>query len=246
MKKKFKKNLTFLLWFAVFCILIPNLALTVLRTEKAADIFAPVEIASYTQFLVLQWTPFWAAYLAYRRQLRYGDFSVLPALGYVLAGTLFMIRTDFVTTAVRGLTIGLLLVPECFAFLKKLPKKGFWGGIRASRKLLKCFFFWEITTLCIIHIANVGTQGIAVPLILIPLPAILIVSSFKQLNEKPVRFGGVLCLLFMMAVTAYLCTFGPMVPFRIYFLLIMLGGYAGFFLLQLIYHADRWTRKKEK
>ncbi len=246
MKQKTRKNLHFALYFTVFCILIPNLFLTLLQLEKASEYFAPVEIASHSRFFVLEWTPFWAVYLAYRRLHKQGKFSPLPALGYVLASTILMLRCDFLSFAIRAYTIILMLAMESFALLKKLPKKGFLGGVRANRKLLRTFFFWEIATLSIMHISCVGMMAIALPLILIPVPAMLLVSAFRQLNDKPPKFGGILGILAMLPVTIWLCSIGPMAPYKLYFLLIMLGGYGMFFFLQLIYHADRWTKKKTK
>ena len=82
------------------------------------------------------------------------------------------------------------------------------------------------------------------PLILIPVPGILLISAFRQLNDKPPRAGGILCLLAMVPVTVWLCSTGPMALYKLYFLLIMLGGYVMFFLLQLIYHADRFKKAK--
>ena len=133
-------------------------------------------------------------------------------------------------------------VKDYIALLKKHPKKGFLSGIRANRKLLRAFFFWEIATLSIIHISCLGMQAIMMPLILIPVPGILLISAFTQLNDKPPRAGGILCLLAMVPVTVWLCTTGPMALYKLYFLLIMLGGYVMFFLLQLIYHADRFKK----
>jgi hypothetical protein len=171
-----------------------------------------------------------------------GYAALFEVLGYVLASTILMLQCEFLSFAMRACTVGLLLAMESFALLKKLPKKGFLGGIRANRKLLRAFFFWEIATLSIIHISCLGMQAIMVPLILIPIPGILLISAFTQLNDKPPRAGGILCLLAMVPVTVWLCSTGPMALYKLYFLLIMLGGYVMFFLLQLIYHAD-WFKK---
>ena len=244
MKHHIRKNLHFIVYFTVSCILVPSLVLSLLQLEAVSKHFAPVEIMSYSRFFALEWTPFWAVYLAYRRQQKKGSFSPLPVLGYVLSAAIMMLQCDFLSFPILACNVGLLLTMESFALLKKLPKKGFLSGIRANRKLLRAFFFWEIATLSIIHISCLGMQAIVMPLILIPVPGILLISAFRQLNDKPPRAGGILGILAMVPVTVWLCSIGPMALYKLYFLLIMLGGYVMFFLLQLIYHADRFKKTK--
>ncbi len=244
MKRYLKQNGKYLLFLTGMCALIPHVMLHLIRLQAGSDVFAPVELEAYSLFFAREWVPFWAAYICYHRQQKFDDISFLPLLCTALILPTYLSCCDVKTVQAMALILPLLLLQESLGLLKKLEtsEKQILAGLSRNRGMLRAFFFWTITVPCIAHICCAWIHATIVPLIFLPVPALLLFGAHRQLKDQPPTRGGILGILVMLPVTWWLVTSGPMAGFADYHLAIWLCGYLVFLLFQEIYHMDRWGR----
>lgn len=247
MKNTARNSLKYLLWIVVLCGVIPHAALSIIQALSASEAFSPAELDSYKRFFTREWMPFWAAFLSYRGQQKTDDVSALYVLSTSAVIATFLPRCDRQTVMAMALVLPLTLFLEMFALLKKADasENVILAGLAADRGMLRTFFFWTVVIPCLAHISCAWMQGIVVPLILLPVPAALLVGSWRQLKEQPPTLGGIVAVLLMLPITCVLAATGPMENFKLYHLMIFMAGYILFFLFQGVYHMDRWCRVRK-
>lgn len=243
MKWNVRKNLNYLLLMTAMCSLIPHAVLAIVQAKVHAETMIPARAENIILFFICEWTPFWAVFIAYLRQEKMDDASLLPMLGFaaVIASCVPVCEKKQIMVLV--LTIPLLLTVECFAFLKRWDdsKNVLLKGIAANRSLQRAFFFWSVAIFAMIHIACAPFRVTVVnPLPFLPVAGILVAVGFRKLNNLPPTMGGIAGLVVLMTVSLILATSGPMAFYKQYFIAIILCGYGAFFLLQIIYHMDHW------
>lgn len=246
-----KNNRKHLLLLLVFGGLIPHVGLCLLQIASASESWAPVEIQSYSNFLVCEWVPFCLALFAYLRLQKRDTFSLLPAIAAAVVILSFLPRFEqrSVWTVMR--TIPLMLAMELSALLKKGQTSGnkFVAGLAADRKLLRSFCFWTLGFICVAFIScDASTFYITMvsPFLLLPIPGILLFDVFRRQTEQPPTIWGFLGMLVMMLPALYLVTIGPMEQFKIYHLMSLGAGFVILLLLLIVYNLDHWRKPAGK
>ena len=242
MKNTVKRNLKYVLGLLLMCGLIPHVVLAVIAGKAGSVNVSPVRLEAYSMFITREWIPFWAVFLCYLRRQKTDRFSPVPVLAMGLILCTFIPKCGLQTWKAMVLVLPLMLIMECFTLLKKLDgsASGILTGMAANREMLAAFFFWTVAIPGVAQISCAWTNGIVVPVLLMPVPAALLVSTYRKLKGNAPTMGGILGILLMLPMTYFLTTTGPMENFQMYNLLIFLSGYVLFFLFHGIYHMDRW------
>lgn len=249
-----KKNLNYLLLLLGLCCLIPHGILFLLGIPSVSNHLAPAQIEFYSDFFVFQWTPFWAAYIAYLRLQKKETFSLLPSVGFALILTTFLPGFQLKSVLVLGWMIPLMLVMESTALLKKLEssENRVLSGIAADRQLLRAFYFWSLGFLLLVYISceaqTVGLQAgeslIISPFLMAPVSVMLTGVIFRCQKDRLPGLWTLLGMLAMIPVSLYLASGGPMEQYKRFHLGCLVNGYVLLFLMLILCGIGHWKRQK--